>query len=227
MQYKKNAKIIIDKRKFETLRRLNCPKEVIIDLIFDNVLNKTGDELIDDNLETLLEVKEFKNWGGNHNPKGNNQYTFGQVDQLVDQGQNGGQEIGQVVDKDRDRDRDIYSTNKEKEKLKKEKEKQVLDSFNSFWKLYPRKKSRETALKAFKKSILAADPSTIMNGLKRYLEEIRVKNTTQEYIKHPATWLNQQCWEDEYITASINAPVVKPFANEKGEIDISVYNPGL
>jgi len=135
MRYKTNIKIIIDKRKLETLKRLNCPKEILIDLIFDGVLTLTGDSLIDDNLESLIEEKEFKNWGGNHNPKGNNQYSLGQVDQVVDLGQ----DIGQVgdKDKDKDKDKDINSNNnsvvefnseilslneKEKEKLKKEKE---------------------------------------------------------------------------------------------------------
>lgn len=110
MRYKTNTKIIIDKRKLETLKRLNCPKEILIDLIFDGVLNLTGDSLIDDNLESLIEEKEFKNWGGNHNPKGNNQYTLGQVDQVVDLGQN----IGQVgdKDKDKDKDKDLYLNNK-------------------------------------------------------------------------------------------------------------------
>ena len=108
------------------------------------------------------------------------------------------------------------------------KEEDIIGHFDSFWKLYPRKKSKDTAFKAYKKAILAADPSTIMNGLQAYLKEIRVKQTTQEFIKHPATWLNQKCWEDEYITNSINAPIgAKPIANEKGEIDLNVYNPGL
>lgn len=133
MRYKTSQKILIDKRKLETLLRLECPKEILIDLIFENKLTLTGDSLIDDNLESLLEIKEFKNWGGNHNPKGNNQYSLGQVDQLVDQGQ----DIGQVGDKDKDKDKDINSINnsvvelnskilplneKEKENLTKEKE---------------------------------------------------------------------------------------------------------
>lgn len=102
MRYKKSIKILIDKRKLDTLIRLDCPKEILIDLIFENKLNLTGDSLIDDNLESLIEIKEFKNWGGNHNPKGNNQYTLGQVDHIVDLGQN----VGQVGDKDKDYDKD-------------------------------------------------------------------------------------------------------------------------
>lgn len=133
MQYKSNTKILIDKRKFETLLRLNCPKQILIDLIFENKLSLTGDKLIDDNLESLIEEKEFRNWGGNRNPKGNNQYTLGQVDHNLDRGQ----DVGQLADIDIDIDKDSINTNqdsivkfnscndtplKEKEKLKKEKE---------------------------------------------------------------------------------------------------------
>lgn len=137
MRYKTNTKIIIDKRKLETLKRLNCPKEILIDLIFENKLTLTGDSLIDDNLEALIEEKEFRNWGGNHNPKGNNQYTLGQVDQLVDHGQ----VVGQVGDKDKDRDKDSSTTTlkefkikntslKEKENLTKEKESSELKNWH-------------------------------------------------------------------------------------------------
>lgn len=105
MQYKKNIKIIIDKRKLDLLLRLNCPKEILFDTVINNKITKVGDELIDDTLESLIDIKEFKNWGGNHNPTGINQHSKkrGQVDQEVDQGQN----IGQVVDKDIDKDIEI------------------------------------------------------------------------------------------------------------------------
>ena len=111
MQYKTSKKILIDKRKLDVLIRLNCPKELLFDAIVNNKITKTGDDLIDDNLESLVDIKEFKNWGGNHNPTGKNQYTRnrgqdgGQLDQQ-DGGQLGGQDIGQDVDKDKDIDKD-------------------------------------------------------------------------------------------------------------------------
>jgi hypothetical protein len=64
MQYKTNIKIIIDKRKIDTLFRLGCPDEIILDLIKTGNVAKTGDTLIDELLETLVDVKEFTNWGG-------------------------------------------------------------------------------------------------------------------------------------------------------------------
>ena len=99
--------------------------------------------------------------------------------------------------------------NKEKEKLKKEKE--ISDSFASFYEAYPLKKSKSNALRAYKKAILAAEPSAIMNGLQRYIEEIKVKKTEKQYIKHPATWLNQKCWEDEYLVSNKETAKIKPY----------------
>lgn len=114
MQYQKNIKIIIDKRKLDVLERLGCPDEKIISLIKTGKFKPTGDHLIDETLECLVDIREFKNWGGNHNPTGKNQYTKeskrGQLDGQLDHqddGQLDGQDAGQDVDIDKDKDRDI------------------------------------------------------------------------------------------------------------------------
>ena len=31
----------------------------------------------------------------------------------------------------------------------------------------------------------------------------------KEYTKHPSTWLNQQCWEDEEVQNSFSEPTLK------------------
>lgn len=125
MQYKNSQKIIIDKRKLDLLIRLGCPDSAIISMIKDRTFNKTGDQLIDETLECLVDVKDFGNWGGNHNPKGKNQYTkvndFGQVDHQL-----AGQVCGQVVDKDKDRD--IYI----KGDCKGGKQKVLIDEYFNF-----------------------------------------------------------------------------------------------
>ena len=105
MQYRKSTKLVIDKRKLDVLIRLGCPDRQLLDVIKTGKFKKTGDSLLDETLECLVDIKDFKNWGGNHNPKGKNQFTkednLGQVDHQVE-GQLEGQDIGQVVDKDRE-----------------------------------------------------------------------------------------------------------------------------
>ena len=115
MRYKNSVKIIIDKRKLDTLLRLNCPIEVLIDLVFRNKLNFTGDSLIDDNLESLLEIKEFNNWGGSR--EGSGRPHKNQLENQLenqDDNQDENQDINQVGDKDKDKDKDI---NKDIDKL--------------------------------------------------------------------------------------------------------------
>ncbi len=107
MRYKTTQKILIDKRKLDTLIRLDCPKEILIDLIFENKLTLTGDSLIDDNLESLLEIKEFENWGGSR--KGSGRLKKNQLenqDENQDENQLENQDAFQVGDKDKDKDYD-------------------------------------------------------------------------------------------------------------------------
>ena len=90
---------------------------------------------------------------------------------------------------------DTIKKNKEE---KEEKEKEILKNFNEFYLKYPLKKAKDKAFLSYKKAILAAEPSAIMEGLDRYIDDIRTKKTEPRFIKHPSTWLNQGCWKDEY-----------------------------
>lgn len=67
--------------------------------------------------------------------------------------------------------------------------------FEEFWKQFPRRVAKGQALKAFKAARAKAELATIMAGAHRYGEA----RTGQDprFTKHPATWLNGQCWTDE------------------------------
>lgn len=107
MQYKSNTKIIIDKRKLDVLIRLGCPDKQILDLIKTGTFEKTGDRIIDETLECLVDIKEFDNWGGKRSGAGRpkkNQDDIQDENQLDNQ--DGNQDAIQVVDKDIDKDRD-------------------------------------------------------------------------------------------------------------------------
>lgn len=141
MRYKNSIKIIIDKRKLDTLLRLNCPIEILVDLVFRNKLNVVGDSLIDDNLESLLEIKEFNNWGGSRAGSGR-PHKNQDENQLENQddNQDENQDINQVGDKDKDKDIDIDNTsnitnsisNKEYKKNKKiKKDKNIYGEFKN------------------------------------------------------------------------------------------------
>jgi hypothetical protein len=58
-------------------------------------------------------------------------------------------------------------------------------------------KARGAAVTAYNKALKKTDPATLLAAGKRYRDEPQVK---RGYGKHPATWLNQECWLDEPTT---------------------------
>ena len=79
--------------------------------------------------------------------------------------------------------------------------------FERFWNLYPRKVSKGAALKAWAKlnPNLGEQILKAVEQQKVYRERVVKANNVlpkwkQKFMpdwKHPATWLNQQCWLDE------------------------------
>ena len=73
--------------------------------------------------------------------------------------------------------------------------------FNEFWLSYPRKISKKNAItaynKIFKSSFNEIKAKEIIDGLKKAIEFWEVNKTKNEFIPHPATWLNGERWNDE------------------------------
>jgi hypothetical protein len=68
------------------------------------------------------------------------------------------------------------------------------EQFAAFWKSYPRRISKGAARKAFAKAI---KKTTLENMLKAITEYVAKKPDKIDY-KHAATWLNGECWDDEW-----------------------------
>lgn len=74
-----------------------------------------------------------------------------------------------------------------------------LTEFESIWSLYPRKVNRQQAYKAYEKARKSGvEFVTIFEGVQRYKSYVDSECTEEKYIKHGATWINQECWNDEY-----------------------------
>lgn len=77
--------------------------------------------------------------------------------------------------------------------------------FEMFWKDYPRRTAKPAAKKAFKKlkptmQLLAKIKQAIAN------QKATVwKDKDEQYIPHPATWLNNERWEDEVKAVPMTA----------------------
>lgn len=110
MQNRKTKKIIVDAVKLETLLRLGCPESVIFEKISNDKISSQQDDLINTLLESLTDIREYQNWGGNRNTTGKNQYSknknLGQVDHQVER-QDDGQVVVKVIDIDIVKDIDL------------------------------------------------------------------------------------------------------------------------
>lgn len=74
--------------------------------------------------------------------------------------------------------------------------------FARWWSRYPRKVSKGQARAAWRKAVKKATPDELVEALENYAEHWRRANTETQFIPHPATWLNGECWNDEFGSPS-------------------------
>lgn len=75
---------------------------------------------------------------------------------------------------------------------------EVEDAFNRFYEVYPRKEKKILALKMFKSKKIFKRIDELVNAAKRYASTM--SETDKQFIMLPATFLNNQIWE-EHISA--------------------------
>jgi pyocin large subunit-like protein len=74
--------------------------------------------------------------------------------------------------------------------------------FDAFWLAYPRKVSKGAARKVWPRAVKRAKDVDLVAAAIRYAESVQFEDP--RYIKHPATWLNGDCWEDEPAPATVH-----------------------
>lgn len=107
------------------------------------------------------------------------------------------------------------TTSKEEQELKKNKEKNTQNFFTKFYSEYPVHKSKVKAKQKFCVLLKnSKEPEKlfeqIMQGVRNYNALIKTENTEARFIKHPPTWLNDGCWEDEQRGGQKSTPLIKP-----------------
>ncbi len=71
-------------------------------------------------------------------------------------------------------------------------------SFEIFWEQYPRKEGKSNAKKSWLKLPLTGELITrIMSALEQHKSTEQWQRENGRFIPYPASWLNQQRWEDE------------------------------
>lgn len=69
-----------------------------------------------------------------------------------------------------------------------------------FWREYPVKISKRAAMRALEKvKDRCAEWDLLIDGVRRYAIWMAQESPTtwRPHVKHPATWLNADCWEDD------------------------------
>jgi hypothetical protein len=106
---------------------------------------------------------------------------------------------------------------KSKENTNKEKTNLVVNAFNQFWDVYPRKKDKGNALKALEKALEKASIEDIVSGAIAYRDD---PTREDNFTAYPATWLNGERWEDEYQQRKVTpSPERRGWVREFHELD--------
>lgn len=69
------------------------------------------------------------------------------------------------------------------------------ESFDEFWRTYPRKVGKRSAQKAYALAVARASVEAVTAGARRLANDPNLPPL--QYVPHPATWLNRDGWEDE------------------------------
>lgn len=87
--------------------------------------------------------------------------------------------------------------------------------FDEFWTLYPRKIAKAVARKSWSR-LTENQQLQAAKALTDHLAYWEAKETELEFIPHPATWLNQERFEDELVIEPKKEKISKEwmFSNE-------------
>lgn len=75
--------------------------------------------------------------------------------------------------------------------------------FERFWEAWDipgTKRGRKAAERKFKIATRSVTPERLVEGVQAYMAFCRADKRETRYIKHPATWLHQGCWDDDLTT---------------------------
>ena len=105
----------------------------------------------------------------------------------------------------RDRDRDVSKDIGRDDVIKDVNKHQDVDSFTRFWGLYPKRVGKGEARRAWRK-LKVDDP--LMAKIEKAIEAQKTSEQWAreggQFIPHPATWLNQERWEDDAKTEPLD-----------------------
>jgi hypothetical protein len=89
--------------------------------------------------------------------------------------------------------------------------------FEDFWKQYPRKIAKRSALKSWQR-LSPADQRMALDAIKNHVAYWQASGTEPQYIPHASTWLNQGRFEDELEQVKPKEQKANPWWATEGDI---------
>jgi hypothetical protein len=83
--------------------------------------------------------------------------------------------------------------------FEQERQQRLIQEFNTFWDIYPRKLGKGEAKGAFVKAVDKFGADVVLEGVSRFASDPNLP--APQFIPRAATWLNQERWEDEPYSA--------------------------
>jgi len=81
---------------------------------------------------------------------------------------------------------------------KKKEESKDSPAFSEFWAAFPKRLGKKAAASKFRAAVKSGTPPQhIIDGAARYAAWVSENRIEERFIKHPTTWLNKGCWDDE------------------------------
>jgi hypothetical protein len=83
--------------------------------------------------------------------------------------------------------------------FEQDRQQRLIQEFNSFWEIYPRKLGKGEAKGAFVKAVDKFGADVVLEGVTRFASDPNLP--APQFIPRAATWLNQERWDDEPYSA--------------------------
>jgi hypothetical protein len=89
-------------------------------------------------------------------------------------------------------------------------------TFQEFYSRYPKKVAKKDAEKAWAR-LSEEQKRAALEALPKHVRSWEVKGTAQEYVPHPASWINGERWEDEIeLAEAIPQKAIAWWASDEG-----------
>lgn len=153
--------------------------------ILKNILNyQNGDEIESSNPVWFFILNKLEDYNGNYEEIRGKRIEAGRLGGIAK-----ASKCQQVLAKP------SKSTNKTKQnKTKPNKTKKI--PFEDFYVLYPIKKSKGKAEQSWN-NLDKETQQKCIDVINSYEYKCWLEEQDMKFVKHPSTWLNQECWEDE------------------------------